>query len=303
MNKKLVSCILSSVYIVVCKVFMIENFLFFALFAVAQIIGETMPISSSGHVALVCHLLGTSLSPDLVAIDDFFHGAMLLILCIVFFNAWWPITRITVRALFRFFIHTRLTHLDTKALAHFWSLAKFIIIVDAMTALAYLVKKPVGVTDPYLLLVGFGITMGMLLAVRTRWFRCARTELIPRNALLLGMAQGSALLIPGVSRFATTFFVATLLGFSQAKALKLSFIIFVPLLAGSFFLKGLPFVLTHSNIFLTPQTIALYLALTVIATATFLGTYHLAQRNSLWYFGIYMIIPISLAILTAILTF
>jgi undecaprenyl pyrophosphate phosphatase UppP len=143
----------------------------------------------------------------------------------------------------------------------------------------------------------------MLSILRSKMYRSIRRHsgrallnnpfLTCKNALLLGMAQGGALLIPGVSRFATTFFVATLLGLSQPKALKLSFIIFIPLLAGSFFLKGLPFILTHSNIFLTPQTIGLYLALTIIATTTFWGTYHLAKRNSLWYFGIYMLLPIT----------
>lgn len=305
MKKKLASCVLRSVYIVVCEFFMVQNFLFFALFAAAQIIGETMPISSSGHVALVCHLLGVTLSPDLVVIDDFFHGFMLLILLIVFFSSWWPVTRVTVRALFRFFTKSPFTYLDTQALAHFWSLTKFVIIIDAMTALAHVFKKPVGATNPYLLVVGFCVTMAMLLAVvRTRSISLRYTQgertgtyLSLRNALLLGMAQACALLIPGVSRFATTFFVATLLGLPQPKALKLSFVIFIPLLAGSFFLKGLPFVIAHSALFLTPQTVFLYTALTATATATFWGTYQLAKRNSLWYFGIYMIVPITTALI------
>jgi len=300
MKKKLASCVLRSVYIVVCEFFMVQNFLFFALFAAAQIIGETMPISSSGHVALVCHLLGTTLSPDLVAIDDFFHGFMLLILLIVFFNTWWPVTRVTIRALFRFFTKSPLTYLDTQALSHFWALAKLVIIVDAITALAHVFKKPVGITDPNLLVFGFCLTMGMLLAVRTRSISLRYTQgerttryLSFKNALMLGTGQACALLIPGVSRFATTFFVATLLGLPQPKALKLSFIIFIPLLAGSFFLKGIPCIITHSALFLTPQTICLYTALTAIATGTFWGTYQLAKRNSFWYFGIYMIIPIT----------
>jgi len=103
-----------------------------------------------------------------------------------------------------------------------------------------------------LLVVGLDLllTGGFLLLVSQRWRgrgRAARTELLtrrglagigPKEALLIGLAQGVAIL-PGISRSGLTIGVGLLLGLEWSAAAEFSFLLAGPAIFGATALKGL----------------------------------------------------------------
>jgi undecaprenyl-diphosphatase len=195
------------------------------VWAVLQIVLESLPISSSGNVVLWMHVVQRyldAISFPIHALDfDFLlHGPSILVIAAYFWKEWFQYVY-NYRKKFRFII----------------LIGVYCAWADLLTAVWYLVFKATG-TSWLPLSVGFLITAASLLSLK--FFR--RTDQSGMrlfsmfDATILGMVQGVALL-PGLSRFGLTFVAARYLGYSPVRALQYSFLIQIPLI-GAAFLKG-----------------------------------------------------------------
>ena len=242
-----------------------------------QIITESLPISSSGHVALLERVLG------LVPLSDMVEHAMHL-----------PTACVLPLLFKRELIELYAAFKKAPQNIIVWGL--LIGLADSITGLCYLLFKYYKPTW-FPLSVGFGITA--LLLVSLRFIAPgSRTQLTYYEAALLGLIQGIALL-PGISRFAATFVAGRLMGMNTRYALFTSFAVQWPLLlaAGSVGVGKLLY--TYSESLFSYETALMLVTVvgsTVASYYIFKAVFALAEKNSVWLFGIYMIIPLLLAL-------
>lgn len=190
---------------------------FVDLWIATQIIVETMPISSSGHIFLLQTILQkygfdvltffSQKKINLQRLYYFLHLPTLIIIGAYFAPQW-----------LSFVFHD--SKIDISPLL-------WVMCADMITGVLYLYKPDFMQKFP--LGLGFLITAIVLLKTST----CSGNKLITSwnyyDAVILGLAQAVALL-PGISRLALTCFVGCLLGFSLLDAFCLSWMLQVPLM-------------------------------------------------------------------------
>ena len=269
------------------------------LWMMVQILIESLPISSSGHVQLIHFLyeyMGYALDVQQTEMIDFLlHGPALIIMLCYFFTTWW---KMVVR---KDFAVAQLSDLATyRSMINpiiFVLCAETVTVAWWFSGMAHFDVVPLS-----LLMVGFCITAGMLYA--TRYFGFNQIKPISgqkniawnvRDALILGFAQGFALL-PGVSRFATTFCAGRWLGYRSSDAFALSFLIQCPLVLAAFAkaiitISTYPVILAHLFDF---SMLSGIVGMTFVSYQLLCFVGSLIQHNRLWYFAYYMILPIMI---------
>lgn len=273
-----------------------------------QIIGESLPISSSGHMMLAWAML-ERFGKAAVQVPDFFdhflHGPTIIIIALYFFNAWWALVRMLMAAM-RAWAHGGCWYATLRAshkrmLGMVVYVAWLVAIADIITAICYVFVHVMFKNTHFLhslpmLLIGFSLTSVILLS--SRGLREGTEKITASKALILGLVQGLALL-PGISRFACTVIIAQWLGISTRRALQFSFLMFFPLIVAAFFVNGLPAFIKDSSarIFILPQWLVVYAVAAIVAYGLFVIACCMVQRKQLWWFGLYMIFPISLVVL------
>lgn len=257
-----------------------------------QIITESLPISSSGHVALVKMFydvptyIDTSLYADaswlhqqLIAksIDHFLHVPTVLILALFFYDRWFAMLKNWRRTL--------------PIIAR---LIMYVSIADLITGLFFIASRfmPTCVIP---LVYGF-ITTAVLL-VSLKWCKKEGASLTISKMVVLGLVQGCALL-PGVSRFGLTYVTGRWLSLSPRKAFETSWMVHAPLLVVScmhtlfiFWQIGIPDQLLNMGtaFVMMGATIGAWYALRCAA--------YMSNHNTMWWFAGYMIVPIVLWVL------
>ena len=189
------------------------------LLGAMQGLTEFLPVSSSGHLALL-GADGGDLSFELVV-----HLGTLV-----------PVL---------FFYRETLTQMAWaffRGEGSLWSrplVQDVLLVALASIPTAFLglaLKDWIGSMPPFLLAVTFAITALFLLAAG-RWEQEGRDRrLTPRLALLLGLVQGIAVL-PGISRSGSTIAVALLLGVQRERATAFSFLMSIPAILGASLLE------------------------------------------------------------------
>jgi len=244
---------------------------YFILFL--SIVLECFPISSSGNIELVIrfieHFFKQVLSvTTLSSLDYLSHGAIALTVVVYFFSQW----KIFFKRLPKtFLIAVRLC------------CAGFI--TEIITVFAWFLVSRLSLPS-WSLFFGFIITTVALWSLRfiPKKIMVARFSL--RNAWLFGIVQGCALL-PGISRFASTFVLARCLGFRAQKSFELSFLLGLPINIGAFFL-GLYTINKHNlTDLLNLQTVLVMLIGSSVAWFCFCGVGRLVASDRLWFFAYY----------------
>lgn len=251
---------------------------------ILQIILESLPVSSSGHVALMQRYCGTDMlcADQLVCIDFLLHGPMIVILLLFFFRTWWGIV-----------FHKPLSF-DVLFHASSWmnimKVCIFGLIADGITvSVWYLDFLP---TTP--LLFGFMITA--LLLYMTRYTKILKDNYDAsdyRYAVALGIMQSLSFL-PGISRFGSTYAVGRFCGYSGKIAFAISFLIQFPLLVAAF-LKGIVTVRQYPHFmtnFFDFRLVFVILIASVISYGFLYFVDKMIVKNKLWQFSWYMLIPI-----------
>lgn len=250
------------------------------LWILIQIIGESLPISSSGHVGLMARILKTPIENEWM-IDFLLHAPTIIILLIYFLPTWWKM------------IFQKDSFDNFKIVFH---PALFIIIADLITFFFWMLNlSSIVWIQYYFLPIGFCITAFCLYFSKYGKFH-KQLKWSWSDAMILGITQGLCLL-PGISRFACTYAVGILLGYDRKNAFALSFLIQIPLLCAAFIKGGLAIINNPLLLqdFLHSQVIFTCMFASLISYKLFCWVARLIEQNRLWYFAFYMMIPICIS--------
>ncbi|MCX5924627.1 MAG: undecaprenyl-diphosphate phosphatase [Candidatus Dependentiae bacterium] len=262
-----------------------------------QIIVESLPVSSSGHVILaqkLCEKFGcfSEIFFESWAIDFILHGPTIIILLFYFFKTWWNMVFGQSSIDFKIFLQKSTWQSLVRPLI-FIGIADLISIVFWGSGIA----QTLFITS-YFLPVGFMITATILYG----FSRATGSKVMTWNfkdAVILGIVQGLSLL-PGISRFASTYGAGRLLcRYDGSTSFALSFLIQLPLI-GAGFVKGLVAVQKYPGLMIKLFSFKALLVMVVASLVSYgllcwIGS--LIQKNKIYYFAFYMIIPIVLSLI------
>lgn len=264
----------------------------FYLWIMTQALCENLPISSSGHVALLLKFLGgfdgAMIASDVQAFDYLLQGMSVLVFFIYFFSSWWQL--IVQRPIaWKFLCNGQVWKKNILPVVFFG------LVADGATALVWCLDIAKKIQFP--LFAGFMITLGFLWSMRDAQDEHDVDLWSLKNGLIVGVMQGFALL-PGVSRFATTMATLQWLGYARQVAFPISFLLQWPLIvAGS--IKG--FLFLRNSMFaqslLTQSFLWTILCAMLISYAMISWIGRIVEKNLLWKFAYYMIIPITIALI------
>lgn len=268
--------------------------MFLYLWMMIQVFIECLPISSSGHVALM-HRLADAYDlqiPQIIgvygwAFDYLLQGISAVLFLFYFFTMWWKLVVNRPVKLAALADTDVWYHIITKVLP-------FGIAADAATFVCWIIKIDEIIQLP--LAVGFSITALSLWSLQYAPVSKKIDRWSVRSGLLVGLVQGCALL-PGISRFGTTFTALRWIGYKNDDAFVVSFLIQWPLIvAGS--LLGIK-TLVDAGLLHHVVTLPLLICMTfagIIAYWLFYCVHAIIDRNQLCKFFYYMIIPVILAL-------
>ena len=214
-----------------------------------QGIGEYLPISSSGHLAITQQIFGLQLP---LAVDVLLHLATLIPTVWVFRQKIVSLLRSFVLlpgSCFRRLPLTPKIHQDARYIA-------LILVATACTFATAFPQRNLNLkARPLLVAAAFLITAGLLLLQHLVLQHRAKKQKkiindVSKNLLLsaplqkavlfaacIGLAQGIAA-VPGISRSGMTISIALLFGIQRRAAGEFSFIISIPVIAGAFLLDA-----------------------------------------------------------------
>ncbi len=225
------------------------------LLAVVQAATEFLPVSSSGHLALISNLIS---EPDLFFFTTLHLASLAAV--IIF-------TRKEIVNLLSF----------EKRYRGMWI---YLIIATIPAALlGFFFKAEIEKAFSSLLFIGcaFIFTGGVLYFTR---FSKTYSDLNIKNSVIIGLFQALALL-PGVSRSGMTISSALASGIEREKAVKFSFLLFIPLSLGAFLLEA-------SDGFYFNTNLAVSFFVCLAASLIFLNLlFFIVRKGKFWIFSIY----------------
>lgn len=185
---------------------------------------EYLPISSSGHLAVVQKLLGLTVP---LRVDLFLHLGTLIPAVWVFRK---KILRWILACLYWAFPGPNRSLRMESVRKEYREIPKFLA-ATAVTFAAAFPQRHLGLKEyPALIGIGFLISAGILF-LQHRSRKPAEAEISWKIALAVGLAQGIAA-FPGISRAGATIGTALLLGLERRKAAEFSFLLLIPVVLG-----------------------------------------------------------------------
>ena len=204
------------------------NIFYGILLGLVQGVAEFLPISSSGHLALVENILGATGGADVAAMDDsaFFNIMLHLATLAAVVIAYWP----DVRDMVMEFIAMVRGAVKKESLATGNIPARRLILMIIVSTLPLFVILPFHHkieelnSIPWFIGAALLVT-GLLLFIADRMPRGTKTErdMTILDAVFIGIAQGIAT-IPGLSRSGTTITAGMSRGLTREFAVKFSFL-------------------------------------------------------------------------------
>ena len=251
------------------------SMLYFFLVIFLSIILESFPISSSGNINVLLfylekyyHIL---FDPTLLAdVDYFINVPIALTLSLFFCKRWWLLLKTFPRSLPILIKIISLGFITELITVLFFIFFSFITIPLSMIA------------------IGFIITSGVLYSLRFEYFQ-KRVTWSWQSALVLGTVQGLALL-PGISRFGSTFCAARWLGMRSQRAFELSFLISFPINSAAGLL-GLFKLYQHNTLYILSFPLLFIMLIGVVGA--YCGLWwvsHVIKTNKLWIFSVYTLL-------------
>jgi len=216
---------------------------------IIQGIAEFLPISSSGHLAIMKHILHIQTDTGLL-FDVLLHLGTLVAIFIAF---WKDIQQLVVegfKIVCDFFINLgrRIKNLFSEKKVEYKQIIstpyrRFVMLIIVSTIptgiIGLVFKDAIEIASTTLLIPGLCLILtGILLSIADRVKTGKKTEenASYRAAGLIGVAQGIATL-PGLSRSGTTITACLLAGFDRSFAVKYSFIMSIPAVLGAVVLE------------------------------------------------------------------
>lgn len=227
------------------------------ILAIVQATTEFLPISSSGHLALVSHMIS---SPDLFFITMMHVASLLAVL--VF-------TRKEIYGLLSF----------NKKYKKMWI---YLIIATIPAALFGLFFSDfIEQSFSNLRFIGFSFVFTGIVLFSTRFTKeVARFNWL--NSLGIGLAQVFAL-FPGISRSGMTISSGMYFGLKREEVTKFSFLLFIPLVVGAM-------VLEFGNFYFSFSLIVAFLICFLLSLVFLQFLYIIVKKNLFWLFSIYLFV-------------
>ena len=251
-----------------------------AILGVTQGLAEFLPISSSGHLELMQHLMGMNDSEGaMMLLTVLLHAGTLIAVMAVFWEDWWHI----LRHLFRSHTLRMLILASLPALAAAVLIKLFFGSIDVLFGSGFLG-------------ISFLIT-GVLLLLAERCSHRGKHvvqhhRVGVKQALIMGGMQAFAM-IPGVSRSGSTLFGGVASGLSRKRAAKFSFMMSAPAILGSLLLEGKDAMENGAFDYLSANWTAVALGVALAAISGFLAIRYmlkLINHVSLNWFALYVFI-------------
>jgi len=243
------------------------------ILSIIQAVTEFLPVSSSGHLALYENIFS---KPDLFFII-FLHLASLLAVII--------------------FTRKAILHLLTfnKSARKLWL---YLIITTIPAALiGFLFKNYIESALSSLLFLGIAFLFTGTILLFTK-FTKKKSELNVKNSIIIGLFQAVAL-FPGVSRSGMTISTALFSGIEKEKAVKFSFLLFIPLAIGAFVLEIKDYLSNNIEMNIPIITLVISFLVCSVLSLLFLNLLtYIIKKDKFWMFSIYCYI---IGIITLIL--
>ncbi|MCK4499501.1 undecaprenyl-diphosphate phosphatase [Candidatus Babeliales bacterium] len=261
----------------------------------AQIILETLPVSSSAHVFIAKEFFqnyatGTKMLPS-KELTELLNLPTLLVVGFFFRKRIISLLKLVIQALKSWKITTRAI-IITRIIG-------YAILINSITYAAYLLKNSFIQHSPSPHIVLLGLVASMSFIFSLKWKQdLQNSPLTLSKAILIGLAQ-SLSLVPGISRFGTTYVAARWLNLAPKRAFEFSFLLHAMLsvglavktiaLSGPFLSIITPLLTTTNLLIITPATLISYAGLSL--------SWKLAVQRVFWHFGAYYLIPVVLLLL------
>lgn len=201
------------------------------LCGIVQGLAEFLPISSSGHLALMHALFGMESAENYLTFDILLHLGTLVVVFVFYFKeifalipAFFTMLGKVFRGKFRMKEYTKNERFVILLILATIPLAGALILEDAVASLGAYTK----VVGAILIFNGAVLFFSDRIAKR----QARREELTPLGAVGVGFFQLAAIL-PGLSRSGSTISGGLLFGLSREDAVKFSFILSVPAILGA----------------------------------------------------------------------
>lgn len=274
------------------------NLLTSILLGVVQGLTEFLPVSSSGHLAIVQAVVGDVTGQALanpVGFDVLLHLGTLFAVVLVYLREIIALVPALFTLIGKFFRGKR--HLsdytENERLALLLVIATLPLILGAVIEHSFsfleLLQRTLPAIGAILIVNGALLLLSDLLPSRGKSREKSLSEALPRDALLIGCCQLAAVL-PGLSRSGSTITGGRLAGLSRESAVKFSFLLSLPAIAGACILN-LPDLISGG---VASGQIGVYLAGAAAAFVVGLLAIKLlktlARRASFRAFGIYCIL-------------
>lgn len=261
------------------------SLLYAVLCGVVQGACEFLPISSSGHLALIHSIFGRNMSGG-VAFDVLLHFGTLFAVVVVYRRDVYAILRAAVgvmRKIFRGKFKLKEAEPDERT-------ALWLALSSAPLALAALIEDKVETLGTYPRAVGAMLVLNgaMLLLLgkkKSGTRRCS--DLGAAGAAGVGLFQLAAVL-PGISRSGSTIVGGEIFGLDRTEAVRFSFLLSVPAIAGANIFSAIKAVGSGASVEFLPCAVG---AASAAATG-FLAIWiikNLAESKKFGAFGIYCI--------------
>lgn len=203
------------------------------LLGIVQGLTEFLPVSSSGHLVLLQHLLHFKDSAVTLAFDVALHFGTLLAVVLFFWRDLLAMLRESLAWIFR----------TPRSSAAAYPSARLMILVGVATLPAVVVglgfKDPIEELFVSPKVAGFGLLItGTLLWITRKvasHFKEAK-DISVRDSLLIGLAQAVAI-TPGISRSGSTIAAGLFCRLDQRFAARFSFLLSIPAILGSVILE------------------------------------------------------------------
>lgn len=274
--------------------------LLYIVLALVQVLIENLPISSSGHIALIENsMIVYFFMIKQYAVITYYSSHLLNVAIIVIFlrrhvtHFCQTMQSVVVPTIFcRYGGNYALAMRDILL----WQRIAVTVGATGITVVLYLFCHRTAQAVP--LPIGFLITM-LLLILAYYMPQYYERDYTVADAVVLGCAQGVAL-IPGVSRLAITVVVAQLLGMSRRQSFITSLFLQGPLMVGAgllgiieWYIAGMP--LPQCAWYCFIALCGCMVALVVVGYWLLLVTEWLILNNKLYYCAWYLVIPLLVA--------
>ncbi len=252
-----------------------------SIYGIIQGITEFLPVSSSGHLALLPHFM--NIDDPGVAFDLTMHVGTAFAVLIYF---WKDVHKLLTQYWECRVFSKKVFQKNAYCINYLFSTIVTVI-------LALVIKDFAGTIGRSVLFISLNLTIfGILMFIADKWGRHGADKQMDssikvKESFLIGLFQGLAV-FPGVSRSGSTLTISRFLGLSREEASRYSFLLSLPIILGGFILK-LPDLSSSPSI-----DIKVCLVGGMVSLFIGLLTIHLflkiIKQMGLWIFSIYRIL-------------